>query len=326
MAAALGGVPRVDLVSNPTPLEPADRLASSLGLRSGTLWIKRDDLAGLAGGGNKARKLEFHCAAAIEAGCDWLVTGGGLQSNHARLTAAAAAHFGLGSSIVLTGDRPERVSGNLLLDHLLGANIVFAGAISDDDAELAIHAEADRLNASGRRAHAIPIGGSDPLGCQGYVRAAVEILAQLPDLELVVCASASAGTHAGLVAGLGDHRKVLGVRVGTRRDLRDRITRLAADAASLAGLPAPNGSCQLDENQLGAGYASPTKECGEAILLAARTEGLILDPVYTGKAMAGFVDAARRGEIASGSKVVFLHSGGLPGLLADERADWASHL
>src|SRR5438034_1363420 len=191
-------------------------VGAALGLEPGALWVKRDDCTGLAGGGNKARKLEYLCAEAIADGCDTLVTGGGRQSNHVRMTVAAANRLGLGCTVVLAGGRPSRPTGNVLLDYLLGADVVWIDDAGYYATEAAIDHTCARLRADGRRPYAMPIGGASVTGALGYVAAADELVGQLPDVDLVVTADGSGGTHAGLVAGLGDHERVLGVDVGTR--------------------------------------------------------------------------------------------------------------
>ena len=312
---------RVPLAHLPTPIEPMDRLGAALGLAPGALWVKRDDCTGLAGGGNKARKLEYLCAEAIADGCDTLVTGGGRQSNHVRMTVAAANRLGLGCTVVLAGGRPSRPTGNVLLDHLLGADIVWVDDAGYYATETAIDDTCARLRADGRRPYAMPIGGASVTGALGYVAAADELVGQLPDVDLVVTADGSGGTHAGLVAGLGDHERVLGVDVGTRPDLAERVPEKAAEIAARAGRPEPTGRLQLDRDRFGAGYGAPTDASREGLDLAARCEGLVLDPVYTGKAMAGLIAAARRGDLA-GRRIVFLHTGGMPALFANAYADW----
>ncbi len=323
---------RLPLAHTPTPLEPLDRLAAHLGRPPGTLWVKRDDLTGLGGGGNKARKLEYLCAEALALGCDTLVTGGGPQSNHVRMTAAAANRLALSCTIVVAGARPETPSGNLLLDELMGPEIVWldgGGELPYREMEQAIVDTAARLAAAGRRPYAMPIGGASAVGALGYVRAADELLSQLPDLDVVVVADGSGGTHAGLAAGLARHGAVLGVDVGARDDLDAYVPARAAEVAALAGRPAPSGAeafgypgGPVDHDQVGPGYGSPSPEALEAVTLAARLEGLVLDPVYTGKAMAGLLAACRAGRLDPRSRVVFLHSGGMPALFAVRYANW----
>ncbi|MFI5491477.1 pyridoxal-phosphate dependent enzyme [Actinoplanes sp. NPDC051859] len=284
--ASLAPVP---LGTWPTPLEPAPRLSDALGLDE--LWIKRDDLTGLGGGGNKVRKLQWLCAQALDAGATRLVTTGAAQSNHARLTAAAAARLGLPCTLVLRGDPPATHRGNLLLDELSGAAIVWAGAAPLDEV------------AAAQDGYVIPFGGTSPVSARGYQGCARELLAQLPDLSTVVVALGSGGTMAGLVAELGPHR-VQGVDVGALPDPRATVAALLTDM----GTPADPAALQIDETQVGAGYATLTDSVRSALVLAARTEGLFLDPTYTGRALAGL-----RANPPDG-KVVFLHTGGLPGL------------
>ncbi|MFI7707730.1 1-aminocyclopropane-1-carboxylate deaminase/D-cysteine desulfhydrase [Nonomuraea sp. NPDC049480] len=301
-----------------TPLHPLPNLARRLGMDPGELWVKREDLTGLAGGGNKARKLAAIVADAVARGCDHLVTGGGAQSNHARMTAAAANIAGLGCDLVLT---PGDESGNLLLDRVLGARIrvLDGGPLPYAELEAAIEARARELAGQGRRPYAIPIGGSTALGAAAYAPVARELAERL-DPGLVVVAAGSGGTQAGLAAGFGDHGKVLGIDVGARPGLAAAIEELAAGAADHAGLPAPTGRCRLDPAQAGEGYGVPTDAALAALRAAARADALLLDPVYTAKAMAGLFAAVR--ELPQGTRVVFVHTGGLPGLLATRYADW----
>jgi len=307
---------RVRLAHLPTPLEPMDRLGARLGMEAGALWVKRDDATGLAGGGNKARKLEYLCADAIEQGCRTLVTGGGRQSNHVRMTAAAANRLGLACTIVLGADEPSTPTGNVVLDHLLAPEIVWGGALD-------YYATCARLADEGRRPYEMPIGGASAVGALGYVQGALELLDQFEGRpDWVVVADGSGGTHAGLLAGLPASVRVLGVDVGTRPDLDEQVPAKALEAAARAGLPAPTGPVLIDHERFGAGYAVPTDDCRRALDLAARFEGLILDPVYTGKALAGLVHARRKDLIAHDARVVFLHTGGLPALFAASYADW----
>jgi D-cysteine desulfhydrase family pyridoxal phosphate-dependent enzyme len=309
---------------SPTPVQRMDRLAEALGLAAGRLWVKRDDLTGLGGGGNKVRKLEYLCADALAQGCDVLVTGGGRQSNHVRMTAAAANHLGLDCTIVLGSDPVDVATGNVLLDQLLGPEIVWAGPLDYYPLEAAIVAVADRVRAAGRRPYAMPLGGASTVGQLGYVRAALELRDQLPDTTLIATADGTGGTHAGLVAGWGDHHAVLGVDVGTRPDLDDVVPREAAAAATLAGRPEPRGRCAIDHDRVGDGYGAPTASCREALDLCARLEGLLLDPVYSGKGMAGLIAAVREGRTPTEGTIVFVHTGGLPALLTPRYTDWVA--
>jgi D-cysteine desulfhydrase len=312
---------RVALAHLPTPLEPADRLGAALGLAGGRFWVKRDDCTGLAGGGNKARKLETLVADAVAQGCDTLVTAGGPQSNHVRMTAAAANKVGLHCTVVLAGDEPDVPTGNIVLDVLLGPEVVWAGPLPYAELDAAVVAEAERLGSAGRRAYPIPVGGSSPVGALGYVTAADEIDAQLDDVALVVVADGSGGTHMGLAAGFGDFARVLGVDVGARPDLDAYLPGAAAATAARAGRPAPRGTPRVDHDHVGRGYAAPTRAGRAAAGLAARHEGLLLDPVYSGKALAGLATAAREGTLPDG-RIVFVHTGGLPGLFAAGTTDW----
>ena len=318
--------PLPGLAHLPTPLESADRLGAALGFEPGALWVKRDDCTGLAGGGNKARKLAYLCADAIAQGADRLVTGGGRQSNHVRMTAAAANKLGLACTIVLSSRPPLHPTGNVVLDLLLRPDIVWAGELDYYALETVIEEECDRLLAEGSTPYRMPIGGASLVGALGYVDAADELRAELPDLQHVVVADGSGGTHAGLVAGLGDHAMVLGVDVGTRPDLDEQVTQKALDVAALAGRPAPRGAAQVDRDRFGTGYGAMTDAAREALNLAATLEGLVLDPVYTGKAMAGLIAAspAREGRIEPDAQTVFVHTGGMPALFARAYAEWIS--
>lgn len=307
----------------PTPLERADRLGAALGMEPGALWVKRDDLTGLGGGGNKARKLEYLCADAVAQGCDVLVTGGGPQSNHVRMTAAAANRLGLACTVVIAGPRPARATGNAVLVELFGPDVVWSGGEGLMDyyaTEAAIDETADRLAADGRRPYRMPIGGASAVGALGYVQAAMELRDQaeqaMGGLDLIVVADGSGGTHAGLAAGLGDMGLVLGVDVGARPDMDTQVPAKAAEVAALAGLSPPVGQVRVDHGRAGPGYGVATDACREALTLAARTEGLILDPVYTGKALAGLLAARRDGSVRPATRTVFLHTGGMPALFA----------
>jgi len=298
------------------------RLAAHLGMATDALWVKRDDCTGLAGGGNKARKLEYLCEDAQVHGCDTLVTGGGRQSNHVRMTAAAANKLGMQCTIVFGSGPPSVATGNVVLDELLGPEMVWAGPLDYYGVEAAIDHTTRRLTEEGRRPYAMPIGGASVTGALGYVRAAQELTQQHAGIDLVVVADGSGGTHAGLVAGLGSHDRVLGVDVGTRPDLDTQVPEKATETARLAGLPEPTGKVQIDHDHFGDDYGATTDECREALDLAARLEGLVLDPVYSGKAMAGLIAARRAGRIERDTNVVFLHTGGMPALFASTYAEW----
>jgi D-cysteine desulfhydrase family pyridoxal phosphate-dependent enzyme len=308
------------LAHGPTPLEPLDRLSDWLG--GPRLLVKRDDQTGLALGGNKARKLEHLCAEALARGCDTLVTGGGPQSNHCRMTAAAANRLGLRCHLALAGPA-EPPTGNLLLDHLLGAVLHPTGAREYYEIEASIDAVADEVARAGGRPYAIPVGGASVTGALGYVDAAREVLGQLDDpVDWIVVADGSGGTHAGLLAGLDGSARVLGVDVGTRPDLDERVPELAAATAEACGRPYAGGEISIDHTRFGGGYGKPTPECLEAIRACARLEGLILDPVYTGKAMAGLIGWVREGRLTDRQLVLFWHTGGAPALFAGPYAGW----
>jgi L-cysteate sulfo-lyase len=293
----------------PTPVEPAPRLAEALGLGADDLWVKRDDLVGLGGGGNKVRKLERTCAVAVAAGARTLVTTGAAQSNHARLTAAAGARLGLDVELVLVGRPPAPgtdLTGNLLLDRLLGARLIWAGDVAHEELEQVAADRVAELVSDGIPAAQIPYGGSSAAGALAYVDAGHEILEQVPDVSHVVVAVGSGGTAAGLVTALGAAR-VLGVDTGATAD---PLARVAALVTELGG--DPTGLRLRDE--VGAGYGSLTDAVADVLVLAARTEGLVLDPIYTGRALAGLAAAARAGDVRRGQRTVLLHTGGLPGL------------
>lgn len=297
---------RVPLGTWPTPLDPMPRLAAHLGLDPDALLVKRDDLTGLGGGGNKVRKLELLLAEASEAGADLLITSGAAQSNHARITAAAAARLGLGCVLVLWGSAPEQPRGNLVLDVLAGAELVWAG---EGDVEQRVRDEAQARATTGRTPYVVPYGGSSPRAALGYVRCAEELLQQAADLDLVVTAIGSGGTMAGLVSGLGAER-VIGVATGAVEDSAATVRDL------LDGMGHPDHeTLQVRTDQVGDGYATVSPSVRAAMALVARTEGIFLDPIYTGRAAAGLVAAAEAGDLA-GRRTVLLHSGGLPGLFA----------
>ncbi|MEV5148031.1 D-cysteine desulfhydrase family protein [Streptomyces sp. NPDC052727] len=302
--------PPVPLGTFPTPLEPAPRLAAALGLGPEDLWVKRDDLTGLGGGGNKIRKLEWTVGAALAEGADTLVTTGAPQSNHARLTAAAGARLGLDVVLVLRGTPGASRSGNLALDGLFGARLAWAGEVDQAGLDTAAAEVCASLRADGARPALIPFGGSSTLGARGYVRCGTELREQLPSLRTAVVALGSGGTMAGLVAALGSG-SVLGVDVGA---LADPAAAVAEFAAPLTAEEITPGTLRIRRDQVGAGYAALTAPVREALRLAARTEGLVLDPIYTGRALAGLHAAVRDGTVRPGERTVFLHTGGLPGL------------
>ena len=313
-----------------TPIDKLERLSRQLG--GPDIYIKRDDLLGLAGGGNKTRKLEFLVADALVQGCDTLITVGAVQSNHCRLTLAAAAREGLKCRLVLE----ERVaksydpgaSGNNFLFRLLGVEAVTVVPAGTDLAAT-MRQVAGEVAALGRKAYVIPGGGSNPLGALGYVACAEEILAQTFDLGLrldtIVCASGSAGTHAGLITGLIGNNSLIplvGINVRrTRQEQEPNVHKLAQETAGLLGLAAgiPRESIEALGDWVGPGYSLPSPEMVEAVRMVARVEGILLDPVYTGKAMAGLIALIRQGRFTRGQNVLFVHTGGAPALYAYQK-------
>jgi 1-aminocyclopropane-1-carboxylate deaminase/D-cysteine desulfhydrase len=323
--AALEERPRVALTGQPTPLEHAPRLSRELGVE---VWLKRDDVGGLGLMGNKVRKLEFTLGEALAQGADSVVTLGAPQSNHARATASAAARLGLRAVLVMGGERPAGApSGNLLLDALFGAEVVYGG--TEDWALLAERVQA--IAEGSPRAYTLPAGGSSPVGALGFVGAYAELLAQLDAAGLrpgnVYHASTSGGTHAGLIAGraiAGRGPLAIGFDVGQIvPDARGLVTWLANEAGKLLGadLGLTEDAARLDLSQLGDGYGAFTQAGLEALRLLARTEGVLLDPVYSAKGMAGLIADARVGRVEG--PVVFWHTGGGPSLFA---AGWGERL
>ena len=313
----------------PTPLEPLPRLSEALIGRPGggpDLWVKRDDCTGLAGGGNKTRKLEYLLGDALANEADTLVTQGAVQSNHVRQTAAAAARFGLACEVILeerTGSNAADYtrSGNVLLDELLGAKIRTVPGGTDMNQALA--EVAAEVAERGGRPYVIPGGGSNIIGALGYVECALELVVQANEagleIDRIVTATGSAGTQAGLVAGLavmGADIPVLGIGVRAPKEVQEaNVFKLAQDTADLLGHRdrVTREMVVADCDYVGAGYGLVDDAVIEALKLAARTEGLLLDPVYTGKAMKGLIALSKQGRF-DGETVVFLHTGGAQGL------------
>jgi len=318
-------LPRIKIAHTPTPIEPMPRLSASLGgIR---LFVKRDDQTGLAFGGNKTRKLELLVAEAQANGARTLITAGAIQSNHCRQTAAAAARFGFGCILVLVGERPAKASGNLLLDQLFGANLVWG---SVEEREQLLQVTFDQAWEQGRRPYLVPYGGSSPVGAAAYALAMEELVGQIrndyPDNgqpDWVVFPSSSGGTQAGLVVGsrlFGFSGKVLGISVDQPREaLKSRVADLANATADLLGekLVFQPDDIDVNDRYTGAGYGIVGEPEREAIQLFARTEGLLLDPVYTGRAAAGMIDLIRQGFFKGGQSLLFWHTGGTPALFAD---------
>ncbi len=320
----LSSLSKIGLASLPTPLQRADRLSEALG--GPEIWIKRDDLTGFGLGGNKIRKLEYLAADALAQGADTLVTGAGPQSNHVRATMAVAAHLGLKGVAVFHGSSPPEKQGNLLLDELVGAELIFSNNPDRSQLDARIIEESERLKAEGHRPYVIGRGGASPLGSVGYVAASAEIHSQLTALNLrpdyLFCATGSCGTQTGLLVGsqwLQLDYRLCGITVSRQKDeCYARIEKLANQTAALLDLKAHPFAAGIEvyDNYIGKGYGIPTPECLEAIRLVARTEGIFLDPVYTGKAMAALIDLIKKKEIGTGKTVLFLHSGGWPTLFA----------
>ncbi len=318
---SLGQLPRYPLGFFPTPLHPLPNLTKRL--HGPALWVKRDDQTGLATGGNKTRKLEFLVAEALARQADTLITVGAPQSNHARQTAAAAAKAGFKSALVLRGAAPTDRTGNILLDDLVGAEIFWAGQRQVDDVATEVEAE---LRARGQRPYLIPLGGSTPIGAAGCAVAMLEFLGQARSsglsFDAIVFATSSGGTQGGLALGakLGGYTgRVLGISVDHPADyLVPLLIDLANATAQHIGEPITfgPGDFEVNDHYLGGGYAVMGEPEREAIRLCAQTEGLLVDPVYTGRAMAGLIDLIRQGEFHAGQNVLFWHTGGTPALFA----------
>lgn len=327
----LSSFPRRSLALLPTPLVELPRFAAAVGGGRGPrVFMKRDDQTGLATGGNKARKLEFLVGEAIARGCDCLITGGAQQSNHCRQTAAAAAACSLECHLVLGGEEPERAEGNLLLDRLLGATVHFAGPRRKGED---IPALAASLRAAGRRPCEIPYGGSSALGALGFAAAAGELAGQLEALGIapsrIVFASSSGGTQGGLMAGarlFGLEPELCGICIDKPErelgkdeglDFADRVLEIANGAAELLGLDgfAPE-DVLLRREFTGGGYGVVGELERRAIGLLAATEGILVDPVYSGRALGALIAMIEGGELPEGGAILFWHTGGTPALFA----------
>jgi len=322
----LSNFPRVSLAHLPTPLEHMPRFSKHLG--GPNIYVKRDDCTGLASGGNKTRKLEYSMAAALEEGADTIITVGAVQSNHVRQTAAAACKLGLKCEVLLEHRIAEPSeyyagSGNVLLDRIFGANLrEYPGGT---DFEQAMAEVADEVRAQGGKPYVIPGGASNKIGALGYVNCAIELLGQIEeqglDISHIVTATGSAGTQGGLIVGLKALEStipLLGIGVNIpRQDQEEKVFKLACETAEYIGKP----GCVAREdvvancNYVGDGYGVPTESMNEAVLMLARTEGLLFDPVYSGKGLAGMIDLIRNGTLGDGN-IVFLHTGGSAALFA----------
>jgi L-cysteate sulfo-lyase len=323
----LSRFPRVKICHAPTPLEFMPNLTKHLG--GPQLWIKRDDCTGVATGGNKNRKLEFLMGEALAQGATHIVTQGAVQSNHVRQTVAVAAKLGLKCTALLehrvqTNDSDYNDGGNVLLDRLMGATIEYRPGGTDMQA--AIEEVGARLKEAGEVPYVIPGGGSNTTGALGYANVALELMSQANDLGLridrVVHATGSAGTQAGLVAGfeaLNSGIRVFGIGVRAPKDKQEaNVYKLAQATAEKIGVRGGIRREAVEANcdYVGAGYGIPTEGMAEAVTLLARTEAIFLDPVYSGKAMAGLIDLIRKGSFRKDENVVFLHTGGQVGLFA----------
>ncbi|MCL2894431.1 D-cysteate sulfo-lyase [Brenneria tiliae] len=322
----LARFPRLTLGHFPTPLEALPALSKHLG--GPNIYIKRDDATGLATGGNKTRKLEFLLADALQQGADVIITQGATQSNHVRQTIAAAAKLGLKTKVLLEkrvtdyGDDYQR-SGNILLDNLLGGEII-DHLPAGTDMQQAMEALADTLRQQGAKPYVIPGGGSNAIGALGYVAAAEELLFQSSQQRLridhIVHATGSTGTQAGLVAGLtatNSQIPLLGISVRAPREKQEEnVYALAQRTWQLLGIDGeiPRHAVQVNSDYVGKGYGIPNQGTLEALTLLAQLEGILLDPVYSGKGMAGLIDLIRKGHFARDENVVFIHTGGSAGL------------
>jgi len=317
----LTNFPRIQITHSPTPLEFMPRLTEALG--GPNIYIKRDDCTGLGSGGNKTRKLEFLMADAERLGADTIITQGATQSNLARQTVAIAVKMGMKCEILLedrTGSKVEnyKKSGNVFLDHLYGARVQEVPGGTDMNAAMA--SLADELRSKGQKPYVIPGGGSNPIGALGYVTCAMELINQFNTRDLrvdcVVHATGSAGTQAGLVVGLEGARSqipVLGIGVRAAKEAQEtNVYNLAVKTAELLGIPGSikRESVTANCDYVGGGYGVPTPGMVEAVTLVARLEGILLDPVYSGKGMAGLIDLCRKGHFKKGENIVFLHTGG----------------
>ena len=314
--ATLMSLPSVVLAPHPTPVDDLKRLAAALGPSCPRLFMKRDDLLSFGMGGNKVRKLQTVCAEAVAAGADTLITCGGVQSNHARATAAAGSALGLRVVLVLNGAAPARPVGNTYLDGLFGADIRYVA--NRDLRAPTMDAVAEEMRAQGRTPFIVPLGASNATGAMGFARGVAEIATAGLKPDLIVHSSSSGGTQAGLLAGcalFGMRAQVLGVSAddpaaslaGTVRGLlTEMATRLGASPATI-GL---DRGVDVDDSHVGGGYGVPTPASTEALELVARTEGIVLDPTYTAKAMAGLIARIRRGAFTKDDTILFWHTGG----------------
>ncbi len=313
-------IPRLNFAHLPTPIEFLPRLSEHLG--GAKIYVKRDDQTGLAFGGNKTRKLEFLVAEAQAQGAKTLISAGAAQSNHCRQTAAVAARYGFECILVLTGEEPARASANLLLDQLFGAKIIWVTDRNDRDRILG--AVYEQSLADGENPYLVPYGGSSPTGALGYVFAMEELMKQSSDFDWIVFGTSSGGTHAGLTVGkelFGFKGKILGISIDEDEEwLKEHVRALAFDASNLLGegKQVKNAVVLADDSYCQAGYGVLTNLEREAVQLFSKYEGLLLDPVYTGRAAGGMIDLIRKGFFKPDEKILFWHTGGTPSLFADK--------
>lgn len=313
-------VQRLNFAHLPTPIEEMPRLSEFLG--GPRLLVKRDDQTGLAFGGNKTRKLEFLVAEAQAQGAKMLISAGAIQSNHCRQTAAAAARFGFECTLVLTGDLPSRPSANLLLDELFGVEIV--NVLDRADRDRILQETYDRAEQAGKRPYLVPYGGSSPTGALGYAFAMEEFVKQNVPVDWIVFGTSSGGTHAGLTLGkrvFGYSGNVLGISIDEDENwLKTHVSALASDASELLGerIDFTPDDVMATDAYCKAGYGVLTEAEREAVKLFARYEGLLLDPVYTGRAAAGLINLVRKSFFKKNQTVLFWHTGGQPALFADK--------
>ncbi len=321
--ARMMNISRINFAHLPTPIEAMPRLSDALG--GPRLLVKRDDQTGLAFGGNKTRKLEFLVAEAREQGAKTLISGGALQSNHCRQTAAAAARFGFKCILVLTGEEPKQPSANLLLDELFGAEIVYVPDRKDRDRIL--QKTFDSSAKKGLKPYLVPYGGSNATGALGYAFAMKELIEQSREADWIVFATSSGGTHAGLLLGqcvFGYKGTVLGISVDESEEwLKQHVSELASLTSEKLGthIEFTPDEVSANANYCSAGYGVLTQREREAIHLFATCEGLLLDPVYTGRAAAGMIDLIRTGFFKKDETLLFLHTGGQPALFANQYAN-----
>lgn len=313
-------IPRLHFAHLPTPIEELPRLTAALG--GPRILVKRDDQTGLAFGGNKTRKLEFLVAEAREQGADMLISAGAIQSNHCRQTVAAAARFGFACTLVLTGERPSQPSANFLLDQLFGAEIITVPDRKDRDRVL--QETFDKAIVAGKKPYLVPYGGSSVTGAMGYTFAMEELLKQNLNPDWIVFGTSSGGTHAGIVLGqrlFGFKGKALGISIDESvADLKKNVSTLATRASEKLGerIEFTGDDVLANDDYCQAGYGVFGEGEREAIKLFAGTEGLLLDPVYTGRAAAGMIDLIRKGVFKKSDTVLFWHTGGQPALFADK--------